>query len=41
MQVIKLSGKAWQVFKYLSILAEKQGEKTLEEIIEEEKTNVG
>lgn len=36
-KVIRLTGKVWQVLKYLEILAEKKGDMTLEEIIEEGK----
>ena len=34
-QVIRLTGKAWQVFDYLALLAKQRGEVTLKQIIEE------
>lgn len=37
MQVIRISGKAKQVFALISLLAKTQGDKTLEQIIAERK----
>jgi hypothetical protein len=37
MTIIVLKGKAAQVFRYLELLAEKQGHKTLGELIQEVK----
>lgn len=36
-KVIASSGKAKQVFKFLQLLAQRKGEKTLKDIIEESK----
>jgi len=40
MLVLKLTGKAKQVFKYLDLLAKYQGDKTLGQIIKEREGNV-
>ena len=37
MQVIRISGKAKQVFALLSLLAKEQGDKTLGQLIKENK----
>ena len=35
--ILVISGKAWQVFKYIKLLAKYQGKKTLEELAREAK----